>query len=688
MQLFVELLIEELPASFVRPALASLSSGVVGLLEGIEHGAVRTYATPRRLAVAIDDVTEARPRVEKVVTGPPADRAYKDGEPTKAALGFARGKGVDASALHIVDGPKGKVVAVTVSEGGETARELIAAGLEEVVLGIPFKKSMEWGSGGIRFARPLHRINVLLGGHVVEGSALGIPFGAETEGHRLARGPISFTDATTWFSSLRAHAVEPDLDARKARIHALLAEATERLGCDPIEDEDLTEEVLHLVEAPTLVLGAIDAELLGLPSRLLIKVMKAHQRYFPTFRDGELTERFVVISNNPFADEAHVARGNANVLRARFHDARFFFAEDRKKPLEQHGEQLTKMRWIRGLGSMADKVARLQLLGAQLAPLFGADPMLVSRAAALCKADLATLMVGEFGDLQGHMGRLYASAEDPQVAAAIEEHYQPVSASAPVAPSPVGAALAVAERLDSLAGCFAIGMIPKGSGDPQGLRRAVLGVLHTLSSHGIRTELEPLFRMALEVFDTHAAANGERYGKYVDVDHDAVVARLVEFASARFRANAVRSGVSGDLVDAVLAVGTTDTIDRQARLDALVEAAGTQGFDAIMDTVKRVLNITQDADAAVPSKLGHPAEQALFDAWTHARGEIDVAVDALDYPFAFEAALSLNGPVATFFEDVMVNDDDPVVRSRRLGLLLGISRSFRRLADFSRISTR
>lgn len=690
MQLFIEILVEELPATFVRPALESLKTGVVGLLDGIEHGAVRTYATPRRLAVAIDGVAASRPVVELTVTGPPVSSAFKDGEPTKVGLGFARGKGVDPSALKIVEGPKGPVVAVDVREGGQTTVDLLAAGLDAVVLGIPFKKSMEWGEGGVRFARPLHRLNVVFDGKAVVGSGAGMAFGAETLGHRLTPGPIAFTDEASWLEGLRAHHVEPDLDVREQQIQGLLVEAQERLGCDPIVDADLLEEVLHLVEAPVLVLGAFDAELLSLPARLLIKSMKSHQRYFPVFRQGALTEHFVVISNNPFGDHDRIAEGNANVLRARFHDAKFFFAEDRKKPLLEHGRQLDKMRWIKGLGSVADKGERLAALGAALAHRFGADPEQVALAARLCKCDLATLMVGEFADLQGHMGRLYAQAEGMPAAVsdAIEEHYRPASATDDAPTGPVAATLALADRLDSLVGCFAIGLVPKGSGDPQGLRRAVLGVLKILQAHNVPAELPVLFEQALDVFGAHAATNPEGYDAWKQIDKAAVIDALVEFTSTRFRANAVKQGVSGDVVDAVLAVGSTDTLDRQARLDALADLARSEDFLPVMRTFKRVLNITKDLDFPLPTTFGHDAERTLANAAVLASTQLDAAVGALDYPAAFRAALSLNEPVSRFFEDVLVEDPDPEARARRMGILLAISRSFLRLADFSRISTR
>ncbi|MFT5460812.1 MAG: glycyl-tRNA synthetase, partial [Myxococcota bacterium] len=335
--LFVELVCEELPARFVRSTLAALRDGVVGLLSDTAHGDVRTYATPRRLAVAIDGVVAARPTVESLVTGPPADRCFVDGKPTKPAIGFARGKGVAVEDLEIVDGKRGKVVAARVVEGGERTVDRLREGLDAVILGIPFGKSMQWGDGGIRWARPIHHVNALWGGACIGGAAAGVPIGHHTIGHRLvADGGFRFSTETEWLAGLRSRNVEPDLEVRAARIRDLLAQAAAAAAADPIDEPDLLEEVLHLVEAPTLVVGSFDEALLALPARLLVETMKHHQRYFPLLREGALTNQFVTISNNPDGDADIVARGNAAVIRARFDDAKFFFAEDQKRPLEAY----------------------------------------------------------------------------------------------------------------------------------------------------------------------------------------------------------------------------------------------------------------------------------------------------------------------------------------------------------------
>lgn len=702
-ELFVELRCEELPASMVRPALAGLAAGLEALLDGVPHGAIRTWATPRRLAVAIADVASGRPAVEREITGPPADRAFKDGVPTAVAEGFARSKGVDVADLRVVELPKrGAVLAVTVREGGEQVVDLVTHGLADVIAAVPFRKAMVWGEGGLTWGRPLHGIVATYAGAALSGQAHGIAFGTSTLGHRRSPGPVSVTGSADWLTGLRAHHVEPDLDVRARRIQELLAEAAAAHGGDPIDLPELAEEVLHLVEWPGAVVGSFDEDLLELPPRLLTTAMRVHQRYFPITRDGALTNRFVVITNNPFGDAEVIAEGNARVLRPRFYDARFFFADDRQHRLEHFAASLGKMRWIRGLGTMADKAARVAALAGELAPRVGADAAQATRAGALSKADLTSKMVGEFPELQGHMGRLYAAAQgEPQaVAVAIEEHYQPAFAADAVAASPVGVAVALADRLDTLVGAFGIGMEPTGGGDPQGLRRAALGLVRTLVEHGLRVDVAELVGVAVDAF--HDAAGGEGFEAWhkargtgpVATARDALVASLVAFVTTRHKAWWQAEGAPADYVDAVLdtvaEVGGYDPVRVHQQVSALVAASRSEAFGAVLEVFKRVLNILQQApsDLGPAAALSEPVEAALHTAVAQVGARVDAAVGALDYAAALDAMVDLRAPVEDFFTGVMVHADDPAVRSARLGLLAEVARTLRGVADFSRISTR
>ena len=698
-ELFFAIRCEELPAGMVRPALEGLRDRVLDAIEGVEHGAVHLFATPRRLAVSIEAVASNRPSTTTVVTGPPADRAFDaDGVPTKTGAGFARGKGADPSELTIVELPKrGRVAALTVTEGGESVVELVTEQLTAIIEGIPFQKSMRWGSGSLRFGRPLHEIICTWNGVPMTGAVHGIELGNTTLGHRLCPGEIRVTGAEDYVAGLREAHVEPMLDVREQKILGLLEEATAALGSDPIEDAELLEEVLHLVEWPMLVIGTFDEDLLELPPRLLVTSMKVHQRYFPVYKDGVLTNRFVVISNNPFGDAALIAAGNARVIRARFYDARFFLAEDKKQRLEEHASALPRMRWIRGLGTMADKATRLGTLSRALAPQFGAESEAAAQAGQLSKADLATQMVGEFPKLQGHVGNLYAQHEGaPEaVAHAIEEHYLPKYAGDDLPTTPEGRVVALADRLDALAACFGIGLIPKG-GDPQGLRRAALGIVQILRDANAASSLEGLFGLAVDT--VHQMAEGEPFDKWTAAqgtgpqasERAAMVKQLAEFTLTRFKAWHVSQGTTPDLVDAAVAVGGDDVVMLDRRVTALAAIAGTDGFRPIMQTFKRVLNISAEVDAAVPALEACPegVESDLLRVAMAVAADAKDAASTGDFDAALTHILRLQGPVEAFFDGVMVNDDDPAIRARRQGILSAVGHIFSGLYDFRRISTR
>jgi glycyl-tRNA synthetase beta chain len=700
-ELLVEVVSEELPARFVAMGVEGLERAVLGLLSGLEIGAVRRYSTPRRLAVVVSGVPAERPRTERLVLGPPADRAWGPDGPTAAGIGFAKGKGVDPALLRVVDGPKGSVVAIPVVEGGESTASRLSAGLPAAILGIAFPKTMEWGQGEIRWARPIQRVNVVLHGAVVPGEVAGIAFGNTTVGHRRARDlAFSFHSAAEWLAGLRQRAVEPDADVRRDQIRTLLSEADSRTGGESPVDPDLLEEVVNLVEAPTLVFGQFAPELLELPARLLVQSMKVHQRYFPIHIGGALSSQFVAIGNNPWGDPALIARGNGRVLAARFDDARFFLREDRAIPLAEHAAKLEQMRWIRGLGTMSDKVARLAELAEALAGNLGADPRVISRAGALAKADLVTKMVGEFPELQGHMGRLYAEAQGlpAAVALAIEEHWLPRGAGDPPASTAEGAALALADRLDTLVGCFGIDLVPTSGGDAQGLRRAATGLLATLAARGVRVDLRELFGTAIRVFHGAARRAPERFEAWIGrrgtgpepTDGEALVGSLVEFSLTRFKASAVADGATADLVDAAIGGALPDPVALGARVAALRVLAGNPEFGAVMAVFKRVLNITRGTGfpPPAPSALAHPAERELAAAVARTRGALAEAVGRLDFPAALDRVLALQAPIAALFDAVMVDSPDPAERATRLGLLGDVRAMFDSVADFSRISTR
>jgi glycyl-tRNA synthetase beta chain len=668
-QLFVAVRCEELPASFIGPAERSLASRVSALLKGIEHGNVRTWSTPRRLAVAVEDVQESSPRKTVVVTGPPAAAAFRDGQPTKAAIGFARSKGVDVEKLEIIESKRGPVVSVVMETGGDLAIDKIQAGLSEAIAKIAFPKSMRWGSGTLRWARPLHGVIALYDGQPIEVEVMGIQTRPETMGHRRKAQPFGVSDASSWERLLRAHWVEPDSTIRRTEIRRQLEAKAEELEAE-VEDWDLLDEVVHLVEWPVTIVGQFPEDLLELPSRLLVESMKVHQRVFPLYREGKLLSAFAAVTNQPLAQDpevaANIAEGNKRVLTARFYDAKFFYAEDRKKTLEEHGQKLDGMQWVRKGGTMKDKSQRVARLAGEWASIFSADPVRAQRAGELCKCDLSTQMVYEFPELQGHVGRLLGEFDglEPQISAAIEEHYLPRFAGDALPTVPEGQALACADRWDSLTGCFALGLQPKGSGDPLGLRRAANGFLQVLIHAGVRLSLRDLCR---------DQKNGDA---------------LLEFITARLRSQFQDSHAT-DIVNAVLATGDTDPVALHARAEAMTSLSSTEGYEALRATFKRVMGLSKEhrSPEYVHSLLAEREEKELADALEAVQSRAAAFASERRYSSALTELGSLKTKVDAFFDAVLVMSDDSAVRNNRLGLLRSLADSFREIADFTLLST-
>jgi glycyl-tRNA synthetase beta chain len=681
-ELFVEVGCEELPYRWGAIAREALLRNLLVLLAGVPHGESRTWATPRRVAVSIRDVAEGRPEVRKIVTGPPVERAFADGRPTPAAIGFARAKGRNPEDLLLVDTPRGRVIALEVSEGGGKSAALVAAGLEAAIRDIPFPKTLRWGTRPFRWARPIHWVTALYDGERIEAEVAGLPTVTESRGNRRHGEPFPVTGSEGWLADLALRGVCADVAVRRERIRVDLEAAAAGLGVrlDLSDARDLLDEVTDLVEWPVVVAGMLPSALMDLPPRLLKESMRVHQRIFPTMTaDGKLGPSFLAVSNNPEGDTAIIAAGNARVLGARFQDARFFFEEDRSVRLEEHGKKLDRMQWVRGLGTMADKTARIGRLGVALALRFGADPDRVARVAALCKADLTTQMVGEFPELQGHMGRLYAASQgmETELALAIEEHWLPRFAGDALPTTPEGRVLALADRLDTLVGCFGIGLVPQGSADPQGLRRAAIGLLAILRDARVPVELGGLADEAL------VALSGVLKAPPTDLRRD-----LVDFLLARFRAQAQIEGAPTEVVDAVLAAGGTDPIALSSRIQALFELASKPEFEPLRVAFRRVMGLSKDHDSPDfdASVLEEPAELALVLAFQGVKGRVAEAVARGDHALALALLTTLKPPVDAFFDKVLVMVDDPILRRSRLGLLRAIGDLFRSIADFTRLS--
>lgn len=698
MNLLFEIGTEELPAGEIDAALAAMVQHIVdgAASERLPIGGIETFATPRRLAIRVHDVADVATTVEETVLGPAARIAFDaDGNPTKAALGFARGKGLAPEQLLRIETDKGEYVGAVVRTEGRAAADILSERLQTIFAAIPWKRSMKWGWGDETFARPVHWIVALLDDAVLPVSFAGVQSGRESMGHRfLANHTVSIPSPEAYEAVLREAHVVASIEARKQAIvsglDALVADSTHRI----VHDEALLAEVAQLVEWPVPLLGTFPEALLEVPREVLVTSMGTHQRYFAVERaDGALANQFAFVSNMIVDDPSVVVAGNLRVLLARLEDAKFFYREDAKLPLADRSEKLRAVRYIDGLGSVQDRVDRIVALATTLAErLYPGDTAVAThavRAAQLCKADLTTGMVYEFPELQGTMGRYYAVAqgESPEVAAAIEQHYRPVGASDAVASTPAAVVVAIADKLDALVGCFALGLIPSGSADPYALRRAALGILRTVLDHGHAVDLEALLGAAYD-----ALPQGEIQGREEAVD------AALRFVMARLRAM-LAGDAPVDVVDAVLAVIGTALPSAPRRIAAVVAMRGSDGFDQLAEAFRRSVNIVRkaveagdapstlldgqvDADAEL---LTEAAERALYDAVVATAPRVRAAVESDAYDDAAAALVSLKAPIDAFFDGVMVNVEDDATRRNRQRLLSMVRETFVQFADIGRI---
>lgn len=704
MKLLFEIGAEELPPGEIDDALAALT---VHVQRGAEKarlaiGAIRTYATPRRLALTIDDVAPTGETVEETLLGPSANIAFDaDGNPTKAALGFARGRGVEADALTRVTTERGEYVAAVVRREGEPAARVFERVLGESFAAIPWKKAMRWGWSSETFGRPVHWIVALLDDAVVDVTFADVKSGRSSRGHRfLSPDEFDIPHADAWVDALRERHVIASIDERRQTIRTGVASLATSAGLEVIDDPALVDEVAQLVEWPVPLMGRFPEALLEVPREVLIESMRSHQRYFAVEdASGKLANAFVFVANMVVPDPEVVVHGNLRVLLARLEDAKFFFREDQKRDLEDRISALARVRYIDGLGTILDRTERLRSLGVSLCDsLFPGDAGLrdtVERAARLCKADLTTGMVGEFPSLQGIMGRTYAllSGEAPAVADAIEAHYRPRGATDAPPTAPAGVILSLADKIDAIAGCLALGLVPSGSADPYALRRAAIGVLRICIEGGHALDLEAAFSEAWDALPNPVDVGSDKRLR----PRNEVVAAAVEFVHGRLRAM-LSSTQPTDIADAVVAVIGPDIPTAPARASALAAMRRSDAFDPLAAAYKRTVNILNKAFEDDPdlaertSRNGvseatfiEPAERTLHAAVAATRPRVEALAQAGDFQAIGAALIELKAPIDAFFDGVMVNDDDAAVRENRLALLLSVRGAFERLADISRI---
>ncbi len=684
-EIFLEIGSEEIPAGFLPRAMADLDRMIRRELESarLTFGEVRTFATPRRLALSVSDVAESQPNLRTEAMGPARQIAYDaDGNPTKAAIGFARGQGVEVGALQLVSTDKGEYVFVAKEEAGRPTAQLLTEILPRLVAGLTFKKSMRWENQEVRFARPMHWIVALYGGQVVRFSHGNLVSGDKSRGHRfMAPQEFAVTGVATWLDACRSHFVIADQEERKATIRRQVEATGRAAGGSAAIDEALLEEVTYLVEDPTPLCGTFDDKYLQLPRELLVTSMREHQRYFTVADgDGRLLNRFITISNTRPEDDRVVIKGNEKVLRARLSDAMFFWEEDQKLKLESNLEALKQVIYQAKLGTSFEKVERFTRIASGLAERFEpAAVALTVRASQLAKCDLETKMVYEFPELQGIMGREYArlEGEDPRVSLAIFEHYLPTEAGGVLPSDNVGAFVSLADKIDTICGCFGVGLIPTGSADPYALRRSAIGILNIILERAYPISIPALVGESLALLETKLARPRED-----------VQAEVVEFIRLRLANMLTGRGFPADVVDAVLTARFDEPGEALARIEALAVMKDAADFEPLAVAFKRVGNIIKGGvDQPVQAELFEAdCERILASAVDEARQAVADLVAKGDYPAALQCIAGLRGPVDAFFDDVMVMAEDQRVRSNRLALLTRVAALFADIADFTRIA--
>jgi glycyl-tRNA synthetase beta chain len=683
-ELFLEIGCEEIPAGFIPRALAEMETLITRELTNarLAFGEVKTLGTPRRLALMVSGLPAVQPDAEITATGPSKKAAYDaDGKPTKAAEGFARGQGVHVSELKVVITEKGEYLAVTRQETGRPTHLILGDILPRLVAEIPFRKSMRWGDLEVRFARPIHWIVALFDGSVVPFYFGNILSGAVSRGHRfMANSTFTVHDFTHYLEECERHFVIPEPERRKEIIRRETNRVAEAFGGRLLPDEGLLEEVTYLTEYPSAVAGSFPVEFLKVPKEVLITSMRSHQRYFSIVdQSGKLMPGFITINNTLTDDPSVVVKGNERVLRARLSDARFFFEEDQKISLDERVEALRKVVYQQKLGTSYEKMERFSALAIGLAERL--NPVAkehTSRAARLCKADLVSGMVGEFPEVQGIMGREYAllEGEDPAVANAIAEHYLPTQAGGELPASDVGAFVSIADKLDTICGCFGVDLMPTGAADPYALRRATIGIISIILEKGYRIPLTELVNRSLELLSPKLLRPA---GQVAD--------DVLEFFRGRF-VNLLSGDFAGDVVDAVVTAGFNDLVDVKSRIAALAEFRKRPDFEPLSVAFKRVGNIIKEGTniPVDPSLFQDPAEEELFEAFNTVSSTVNDKIADGAWLEALTSIAGLRGAVDNFFDKVMVMSENERVRTNRLALLTAIARMFGRIADFTRIA--
>ena len=707
--LLVELGTEELPPK----ALDELSAAFLrGIGDGLAKRGIaadldqaKAYASPRRLAIHIPNVAATQPEQSVERRGPALSAALdKDGQPSKALLGFAQSCGVDVAQLEKLETDKGGWYIWRTVKAAQPLAALLSEIVDETLKALPIPRPMRWASHDYSFVRPAHWLVMLHGAEIIDGEVLGLTSGRQSRGHRFMHpAPVHVADADSWLDAMRAAKVLADPAERRQRIRDEIAAVTAQTCGVPRINDELLNEIANLTEWPVAIACTFEREFLTVPPEALVMTMETNQKFVPVFdSEGRLTEHFIGIANIKSSDPAEIRKGYERVIRPRFADAKFFWDEDLKTPLASYMEQLKNVTYQQALGSLWDKSVRVAELARIVANRVGVDAGQATRAAALSKCDLLTRMVGEFPELQGVMGRYYAGhdGESAEVAEALDSFYQPRFAGDAIAAGKVGQVLAVAERLDTLAGIFAVGMKPSGNKDPFALRRAALGMARTLIEAGLEIDLRSSFIEALEMLPDTALIAGLKPGKDGAVPilnagqrRATLAGELYDFVMDRLRGYYAEKGFAMASFEAVQAVHPGSLPDFDRRLRAVAEFGLRPEAASLAAANKRVANILRKqaeepgapaiAHSVDPAHFESAAETDLAEALVSAQRDTAEALKAGNYTAVLDRLSQLQAPVDVFFESVLVNADNPAVRANRLALLGQLKAQFGGIADIA-----
>ncbi len=696
--LLLEIGSEEIPASYIEPALSALAERLLlKLTEArIEHGDAVTFGTPKRLAVCVSDVSEKQQAQETEMTGPPESVGCDaDGNLTIAGQKFAEKAGVPESQIRIIETPRGRYLQAVKTEETLSTHALLKTILPEVILATPFPKSMRWADLSIHFARPIISVTALLGSQLIPFELGNLHSEAFVWGHRFMNpGPLQVTRPDTYLDTLREAGVLADIAERRALLEDRIEAVATDVNGNVLPDDDLVDTVTNLIEYPYPVVGRFDDTFLEIPREVLITAMREHQKYFAVVDDhNQLMPFFIAVNNTRAKDMDLVARGHERVLRARLADAQFFYHVDLKTSSEARVEKLKSVLFQARLGSVYEKVIRIQQIAEYLADVVtmngscelddGDLKQMASRAAFLCKSDLVSQVVIEFTKLQGVMGKVYATIEKepPAVAAAIEEHYRPVQSGGMLPATVTGALVAIADKMDSISGFFSVDLIPTGGADPYALRRQGIGIVQIMLDRNFSLSLKALIETSIRL-----------YGE-TDNDRIQTVAESVyEFLRSRMAHLLEEEGFARDVIAAVTSVSVDHVPNVWNRVSALAALKNEPDFEPLAIAFKRVVNIIKKTDlsgaAAIDETLFEEScESVLYSQFLNAKQSVDQALEAGNFNEALHHIAGLRNAVDGFFDGAMVMTDDAVLRNNRLALLQQIAHLFETIADFSKIST-